>query len=155
MWWEYDSYLEFIYEMAVIEDLAVDQKPSGQLVNASLTLTCRLIPISPPDSGIWAWTPYKGTMVLDDCTITNAKNLGNEVTLVILHRGYNGRDDGVQGILVLPSRVKTGSYERPGYFECTAQSAGGDLDDFEEENRILQSVLDGYHNAQDTKIELV
>ena len=150
MWWEYDdSWLDCIHEMAAIEDLAVDQKPSGQLVNASLTLTCRLIPISPPDSGIWAWTPYKDTVVLDDSTITNAKNLGNEVTLVILRHFACGEEGGLQGILVLPSQVKTGSYERLGYFECTAH------DDFEEDKRILQSVLDGYHNAQEATIELI
>jgi len=155
MWWENESWLDFIDEMAVIEDLAVDQKPSGQLVNASLTLTCRLIPISPPDSGIWAWTPCKGTVVLDDCTITNAKNLGNEVTLVILRHFAYGEEGGLQGILVLPSQVKTGSYERLGYFDCTADSADADHDDFEEDKRILQSVLDGYHNAQEATIELI
>ena len=155
MWWGYDSWLNFIHEMAAVEDLAVDQKPSGQLVNASLTLTCRLIPISPPDSGIWAWTPYRVTVTLDDCTITDAKDLGNEVNLVILCHFAYGEAGGIQGILVSPSRVKTGSYERLGYFECTADAADADHDDFEEDKRILQSVLDGYHNAQEATIELI
>ncbi|KAI4677249.1 uncharacterized protein J4E88_007057 [Alternaria novae-zelandiae] len=150
MWWEYDSWLDFIHEMAAIEDLTVDQKPSGQLVNASLTLTCRLIPTSPPDSGIWAWTPYKVTVTLDDCTITNAKDLGNEISLVVLRHFAYGKEGSLQGILVLPSRVKTGSYERLGYFEFFSY-----VEPLEEEKRIVQSVLDGYNIAQETTIELI
>jgi len=153
MWWEHDCWLDFIDEMVVIEDFVVDQKPSGQLVNASLTLTCRLIPISPPDTGIWAWTPYKGTVGLDDCTITNAKDLGNEISLVVLRHFTYGEGGSIQGILVSPSRVKTGSYERLGYFESTAYAEPPDTS--EERMRIVQSVLEGYNIARETTIELI
>ena len=154
LWWEHKSYAERIREMAVIEDMIVDQSPSGELADASLKLKCRLMPISPPDSVGGRWAPYDVVVFLDDCTINNAEDLGDELSLVVLRQYTFMVDGGVQGILVLPSRIKTGSYERVGYFELTAQ----DLFRPERSARagqILENVLDAHHKAQETTIELI
>jgi len=148
LWWERESTLGMMNETAVLKDITVNQKPSGQVMNASVTLTCRLMPIFPPNSVIGKWVPYEVTVVLDDCTITNARDLCDEISMVILrHRESRTEGEGsVQGLLVTPSRLKAGSYERVGYFDFTPDS---------EDRSILQSILDGFHNAQEKTIELI
>ncbi|KAH6881401.1 heterokaryon incompatibility protein-domain-containing protein [Alternaria rosae] len=148
LWWEDD--LSFTRDMAVVENISVDRKRSGELINASIALRCRLIPISPPNPDDWVWMPCGGTIVLDDCTIKNPRDLGHELSLVILRHCAYEEDGGVQGILLLPSRVKSGSYERVGYFELNDE-----FDNFDFKRRTLQNMLDEYHKAQETTIELV
>jgi len=149
-WWERSSFVNAVNDMAVIKQINADHRPSGALIHACLAIKCRLIPIFPLESDVRGWAPYKVTVTLDDCTITNAKDLGNEISLVVLRHFAHGEGGGVQGILVSPSRVKTGSYERLGYFEFTAH-----VEPPEEEKRIVQSVLEGYNIAQETTIELI
>jgi hypothetical protein len=154
LWWEDESVSDCMNEMAVLEDITIDQEPSGQLIKAAITLRCRLIPISPPDSGLWGWVPYKVIVILDDCTIINAKKLGEEMSLVLLRHYGDKEEDGIQGIVVLPSRVKTGSYERVGYFELTVDS-DDEHEDFQRNKGTLRSLFERYHNARETTIELI
>jgi hypothetical protein len=144
--------------MAIVENIFVDQKPSGEAVHASLTLTCRLIPISAPKLDAEPWEPYHVTVVLDDPTSSDWEDVDHEASLVILRHyrqaDYGGAAEGIQGILLLPSRVKIGSYERIGYFERTSDEDDGE-NQYDEDTRILQMVLDGYHNAKETTIEII
>jgi hypothetical protein len=153
-WWEDEFVSDCMNEMAVLKGISIDQEPSGQLLKAAITLTCRLIPISPPDSGLWGWIPYRVVVILDDCTIINAKKLGDEMSLVILRHCMFKEQGGMQGIVVLPSHVKTGSYERVGYFELEVDS--NYEDEYVHTNKgTLRSLFEGYHNARETTIELI
>ncbi len=160
LWWEDEEFSTLTNDMAIIENLFVDQKPSGELVDASLTLRCRLIPMSSPKLDDWTREPYNVTVILDDPMSSDLKDLGHEASLVIL-RHYRQAEkekevesEGIQGILLLPSRVKVGSYERVGYFEKTADEDDAE-NQIDEDARILQMVLDGYRNAKETTIEII
>lgn len=145
------------FDMAVIEALRVHQKPSGELVNASMTLRCRPILISPPKSAAVAWEDYYDTMCFDDFTSSGLDFLAHKVSLVILrHCCYGLMGEGyVQGILLSPSRVKIGSYERVGCFHFEADSEMFIFTDFDNKTRMLQRVLEAYHAAEERAIELI
>jgi hypothetical protein len=158
LWWEREAFSTLTNDMAIIENISVDQKPSGEVVHASLTLTCRLITISSPQLDAWLWERDHVTVILDDPISSDSKDVDQEASLVILRhyrQAYTGIEtEGVQGILLLPSRVKIGSYERMGYFERTADERD-DVDQNEEDKRILQMVLDGYRSAKEITIEII
>jgi hypothetical protein len=61
----------------------------------------------------------------------------------------------VQGILLSPSRVKIGSYERVGCFHFEADSEMFIFTDFDSKTRMLQRVLEAYHAAEERAIELI
>jgi hypothetical protein len=145
------------YDMAVIETLLVDQRPSGELVHAFMTLRCRPILIFPPESAALTWEPYDNTMVLDDTTKWDLDDLGCDVSLVVLrHCCYGSVGEGyIQGILITPSRTQSGSYERVGSFAIEADSRMLIYTDFDKKTPILRSILDGYHKTQETTIDLI
>jgi hypothetical protein len=135
-------------DMVKIEAVFADQKASGELVNASMTLQCRMIPVRVPKPNarghVWCES-YRVEITLDDPT-----KLADEVSLVILRQKV-GHDliATAQGILLSPSRTKARSYERIGYFDRSLSTA--DNDDMGE----LQVLLDAHHSAEETTIELI
>jgi len=143
---EGDSASDSIKEMAVVKDLTVDQMPSGQVINASLTLTCRMI------------TPYweRFTVISDMYGSLDGRHLEREYRLVILrHCKFRSEGKGsVQGILIEPSRHKPGSYERLAYFELVEEE---ELNLYHGSDEVSgpQRMLDIYHKTQERTIQLI
>ena len=132
-------------DMAEIQILAVEQKPSGELVHASMTMKCRLIPTLWPNTDRpWRFGPYNVNMVLDQSGPPSAKDSARALNLVILthHKDRKASDHQLFGLLVAPSLGQVGLYERVGYFSTY------DLNG-------LPELLDVHDNTKETIIKLV
>ncbi|KAG9193796.1 hypothetical protein G6011_03831 [Alternaria panax] len=146
---------EHFKELVVIEDLFVDQKPSGQLIAASIRLQCRPIPLEPPKSPRSNfWEPYDIPVVLDDWTGSQIKNLTNKVSLIMLRYRYHEPYGGlIQGIFTIPSLMKVGSFERVGYCEFSVDWDNEKTTSATKQERA--AIIEAYHKTEETVIELI
>ena len=127
--------------MGTIENLLVDQSPSGILKTASMILRCRLIDQDWPDPLPYFLEPYHIHVGLDDQMVRPLENSVGNPSLVILRDECYVEDNErskVAGILVGPSSRKSGAFERIAHFYTT-------------ESKILEA----YHETEETVIELI
>ena len=146
-----------VEDMAVVEGLAVDQKPSGEVIDASLKLRCRLIHTKSPESASESWELPSGVRVtLDDAIDSRLGYVTRDVSLVTLRYCPIFSVEKVQGILVSPSRAKTGSFERVGHFRLQLEASPADKN---EDRSVVCSriseLLRIHDDTEETTIELI
>jgi hypothetical protein len=147
-----DSRHRIMTDRATLVSLFVSQKFSGELVQASMQLSCRLLPVQ------WrAWlhrwfsikqqldVPYSLWVTLDDHCGSNKQRIKDLSSIygIVLRTADPFRFSG--GIIVAPHAYKHNCFERIGYF---CQDRDMDFSDF-------VCLEEGYRKAQEVVIELV
>lgn len=142
-------------ELATVVDISANTKISGELTDASLTLTCRLIPagrrVRSPDYFTGNFMP---SMAMEDSLPIHFDNYTprfQQMELYLLNLWHTRRATGpyIEGIALMPVENQAGCFQRVGHFNVME---GSGIDD---SRHVLISLLAAHGQLEDRTITIL